>query len=173
MQFNHYGGEAARLAAHLVNTPAEAFTPDELEPILADHGIVERVLSTEQATQLWSWSRKLAACFGTQELHTRCQRINALLKETTSTPYISLHDGHPHLHYSSPDADAAAHIQAVTAAGLAYIACSAGPTRLGSCAKPACARAYVDTSRNGRRAYCSVRCANNAAVTRHRDRKGR
>ncbi|MFE1937118.1 CGNR zinc finger domain-containing protein [Streptomyces sp. NPDC059474] len=28
----------------------------------------------------------------------------------------------------------------------------------------------VDTSRNGRRAYCSVRCANNDAVARHRER---
>lgn len=168
MQFNHYGGEAARLAASLVNTPDHAFTPHELEPLLATHGIVETRLSTQQATHLWPWSRTLADCFGAQELQTRCQRINALLEQTISTPYISLHDGTPHLHYSSPGADAAAHIQAITAAGLAYITCFAGPTRLGSCATTTCARAYVDTSRNGRRTYCSVRCANNAAVARHR-----
>ncbi|MEV5204967.1 CGNR zinc finger domain-containing protein [Streptomyces sp. NPDC053720] len=31
--------------------------------------------------------------------------------------------------------------------------------------------AFVDTSRNGRRVYCSVRCANNDAVSRHRERR--
>jgi CGNR zinc finger len=170
MHFNHYGGEAARLAADLVNTPYERCTPDGLEPILAAHGIVDRSLSATQAEQLMRWRAKLERCFGEQELRKRCQRINALLQESASTPYVSLHDGNPHLHYGSPGAGPADHIQAVTAAGLAYIACFAGPNRLGRCARAACALAFVDTSRNGRRAYCSVRCANNAAVTRHRDR---
>lgn len=170
MHFNHYGGEAARLAADLVNAADERCTPDGLEPILAAHGVVERSLSSTQAGLLKRWRTDLERCFGDQELHERCERINALLERSASTPYISLHDGNPHLHYSSHGADAAAHIQAVTAAGLAYIACFGGPNRLGRCARTACSTVFVDTSRNGRRTYCSVRCANNAAVARHRDR---
>jgi predicted RNA-binding Zn ribbon-like protein len=173
MHFNHYGGEAARLAADLVNTPDEGCTPVILEPILAAHGIVDRKLNTTQAAQLKRWRADLARCFGPQDLRKRCERINALLTESASTPYISLHDGTPHLHYSSPGADAAAHIRAVTAAGLAYITCFGGPNRLGRCARTECFTAFVDTSRNGRRTYCTVRCANNAAVTRHRDRTAR
>ncbi|WP_425086266.1 CGNR zinc finger domain-containing protein, partial [Streptomyces hainanensis] len=43
-----------------------------------------------------------------------------------------------------------------------------GPLRV---ARRGCGLAYVDTSRNGRRAYCSVRCANNDAVARHREQR--
>ncbi|MEU1050457.1 CGNR zinc finger domain-containing protein [Streptomyces sp. NPDC005897] len=82
----------------------------------------------------------------------------------TSSPRISLHDGRPHLHCSAADADPAAHVRAVTAAGLAYVICSADAERLGRCTRRDCAPAFVDTSRNGRRAYRSVRCANNDAV---------
>ncbi|GAB1333269.1 hypothetical protein ACE1SV_76080 [Streptomyces sennicomposti] len=74
-------------------------------------------------------------------------------------------------HYSATGADPAAHIRAITAAGLAYVICSADAERLGRCARRDCALAFVDTSRNGRRAYCSVRCANNDAVARHRERR--
>ncbi|MGC0387558.1 CGNR zinc finger domain-containing protein [Streptomyces sp. SAI-129] len=71
---------------------------------------------------------------------------------------------------SASDADPAAHVRAVTAAGLAYVICSADAERLGRCARRDYALAFVDTSRNGLRAYCSVRCANNDAVARHRAR---
>ncbi|MFG3252301.1 CGNR zinc finger domain-containing protein [Streptomyces sp. NPDC048172] len=172
MQFNHYGGEAAKLAADLVNAPAP-FTPAALEPLLAAHGIVERALTDVQATELEEWSSGLGAAFGPQELETRVAAVNALLSAASSRPYLTTHDGHaPHLHYSAPDADPAAHVRAVTAAGLATLVCSAGAHRLGRCAHPGCTLAFVDTSRNGRRAYCSVRCANNDAVARHRARKG-
>ncbi|MFJ6017177.1 CGNR zinc finger domain-containing protein [Streptomyces sp. NPDC092952] len=170
MQFNHYGGEAARLAAGLVNLTA-APHPADLEPLLAAHGVVNRTLTTAQAEAVWTWSRRLAACFGRQNLDERCASVNALLADASSSPRISLHDGRPHLHYSATGADPAAHIRAITAAGLAYVICSADAERLGRCARRDCALAFVDTSRNGRRTYCSVRCANNDAVARHRERR--
>ncbi|MEH0418368.1 CGNR zinc finger domain-containing protein [Streptomyces sp. B21-083] len=167
MQFNPYGGEAARLAADLVNSTA-LWTPRELEQILAVHGIAQRVLDPPQTLEIWEWSRRLAHCFGAQPLDERCEMINMLLAEAASSPRISLHDGTPHMHYSAPGSAPAAHIKAVTATGLSYVVCSASPTRLGRCARSVCKMAFVDTSRNGRRAYCSVRCANNDAVARHR-----
>lgn len=167
MQFNPYGGAAAGLAADLVNCPVPQ-GPAELEPILAARGIAHRSLTPQQAVAIWEWSRRLALCFGDQTLEERCQRINELLAEAASTPRISLHDGTPHMHYSAAGSDAAALIKAVTATGLSYVVCSASPSRLGRCARRSCQVAFVDTSRNGRRAYCSVRCANNDAVARHR-----
>ncbi|MCX5206613.1 CGNR zinc finger domain-containing protein [Streptomyces sp. NBC_00237] len=172
MHFDNYGGEAARLAAELANLTGPP-APDDLEPLLAAHGIVRRRLTAAQAEDLWAWSRSLAVCFGRQGLEERCEAVNSLLAEASSAPRISLHDGRPHLHYSAPGSDAAAHIRAVTAAGLAYVVCSAAPERLGRCARATCGLAFVDTSRNGRRTYCSVRCANNDAVARHRARSGR
>ncbi|MGY0489977.1 CGNR zinc finger domain-containing protein [Streptomyces sp. WG-D5] len=169
MHFNHYGGEAARLAAALVNLTGPP-APEHLEPLLAAHGVVNRSLTTAQAEAVWTWSRRLAACFGPQDLAARCHAVNALLAEASTSPRISLHDGRPHLHYSASAADPAAHIRAVTATGLAYVICSADADRLGRCARRGCGLAFVDTSRGGRRTYCSVRCANNDAVARHRER---
>ncbi|MGA4837389.1 CGNR zinc finger domain-containing protein [Streptomyces sp. G45] len=169
MQFNHYGGEAARLAADLVNL-TEPPHPTDLEPLLAARGVVNRTLTAAQAGTIWAWSRRLAACFGRQDLDERCDAVNSLLADASSSPRISLHDGRPHLHYSTAGSDPAAHIRAITAAGLAYVICSADAERLGRCARRGCALAFVDTSRNGRRTYCSVRCANNDAVARHRER---
>lgn len=178
MQFNHYGGEAARLAAALVNTPAEA----ELGPVLREHHVVRPPPDDKGTRALRMWaSRDLAPCFGPPPagsgpkdagaaLAERCARVNALLAAASAQPRISLHDGSPHLHYGPDDHDAVAHVKASTAAGLAYVVCFAGAHRLGRCAREGCARAYVDTSRNGRRVYCSVRCANNDAVARHRSR---
>ncbi|MGW0667232.1 CGNR zinc finger domain-containing protein [Streptomyces sp. NPDC002746] len=169
MHFDHYGGAAARLAADLVNLTAPP-RPEHLEPLLAAHGVVHRTLTAAQAETIWTWSRRLAECFGRQDLEERCQTVNTLLADASSSPRISLHDGHPHLHYSATGADAATHIRAITATGLAYVVCSADADRLGRCARRDCGLAFVDTSRNGRRTYCSVRCANNDAVARHRER---
>ncbi|MFI0469419.1 CGNR zinc finger domain-containing protein [Saccharopolyspora sp. 5N102] len=169
MRFNDYGGEAACLAADLVNAVGP-LTAEALEPILSARGVAGGALDAEQVRDLALWCDRLGRCFDPQDLEQRCGEINQLLAETASQPYISLHDGHPHLHYSAPGADRVAHIRAVTAAGLAYVVCFAGADRLGRCAREACDQAFVDTSRNGRRAYCSLRCANNDAVARHRAR---
>ncbi|MCI2419194.1 CGNR zinc finger domain-containing protein [Saccharopolyspora sp. K220] len=167
MRFNDYGGEAARLAADLVNATGP-LTSAQVESILSAHGVAESSLAPEHVEELTRWCERLADCFDRRDLRQRCEVINRMLADAASQPYISLHDGHPHLHYSSPDADAAARIRAITAAGLAYVVCFAGADRLGRCAREACDRAFVDTSRNGRRTYCSLRCANNDAVARHR-----
>ncbi|MCI3933003.1 CGNR zinc finger domain-containing protein [Streptomyces sp. AN091965] len=226
MHFNHYGGEAALLAADLVNAyagpddagpsgadlgnaglgdaglgdagpddaglggaapgdaspgdtapksadPGAAAAADDPSALLAAHSVVEHALSPAQRRDLRAWARRLADCFGPQGLAERCARLNRLLEEASSRPYIALHDGTPHFHYSAPGADPAAHVRALTAAGLAYIVCHADARRLGRCARAGCGRAFVDTSRAGRRAYCSVRCANNDAVARHRARRPR
>ncbi|MEV0441497.1 CGNR zinc finger domain-containing protein [Streptomyces spectabilis] len=201
MHFNHYGGEAALLAADLVNAYAgpdgtdpgdaapDSADPDDTAPgstdpdsaagaadpsaLLAAHGVVEHALAPAQRRDVRAWARRLADCFGPQDLAERCARVNRLLDDASSRPYIALHDGTPHFHYSAPGADPAAHVRALTAAGLAYIVCHADAHRLGRCARSSCGRAFVDTSRAGRRAYCSVRCANNDAVARHRARRPR
>ncbi|MFE0103980.1 CGNR zinc finger domain-containing protein [Streptomyces sp. NPDC059009] len=190
MQFNHYGGEAALLAADLVNavhatengntaeiSPKEN-SPDEpppppprLSPLLATRGITGHHLTPTQETELRHWARRLTDCFGPQELDRRCRTINELLADASSRPYISLHDGDAHFHYSAPGTGPAAHVRALTAAGLAYVVCFSDAHRLGRCARTGCGLAFVDTSRNGRRTYCSVRCANNDAVARHRRRQ--
>jgi predicted RNA-binding Zn ribbon-like protein len=170
MNFDHYGGQAARLAADLVNAP-RPFTPERVEPILRSNGVVHSLLGTEQTSQLQEWIDGLATCFGPQELEAQCLQINSLLTVAASRPHISLHDGAPHLHYGAPEAGQIAHLKAITIAGVAYVVCFGGASRLGRCSRPSCGRAFVDTSHTGRRSYCTARCGNTAAVARHRSRQ--
>ncbi|EGJ75886.1 hypothetical protein STTU_3097 [Streptomyces sp. Tu6071] len=173
MQFNHYGGEAARLAAALVNAaPAE-----DLAPLLRAHGIHRPPPTPRGVRELRAWAAaSLAPCFAPsggrpldpEALAARCAHANAALEQAASLPRISLHDGTPHLHYGPEDQATVGHVKASTAAALAYVICSSSAHRLGRCAR--CDAAYVDTSRAGRRTYCTVRCANNDAVARHRGR---
>ncbi|MFI1826959.1 CGNR zinc finger domain-containing protein [Streptomyces sp. NPDC020412] len=167
MLFNHYGGEAAQLAADLVNTPAP-WTPDEFEPLLVRRGLAPGLPDATEIEAAWEWRGRLAPCFGAQDLGQRCAIINTLLDEAASRPYISLHKGPPHLHYAAEAAGRAARLRAVTAAGLSYVVCFASADRLGRCHRAECSQVFVDTSRNGRRSYCSLRCANTDAVRRHR-----
>lgn len=84
------------------------------------------------------------------DIEQQCATVNALLSVAASKPYISLHDGHPHLHYRSMADDPVSRVRAITVAGLAYLVCFAGGHRLGRCARPGCGTAFVDTSRTGR-----------------------
>lgn len=170
MQFNHYGGEAALLAAALVNID-DAAIPQRVQQILTDHHVASPALTAVQARAIVRWGEQLAGCFDEADIERRCAAVNTLLEATTSRPRISLHDGHPHLHYRSLEDDVVSRVRAITTTGLAYIVCFAGGQRLGRCARPGCGVVYVDTSRNGARRYCCVRCANSSAVARHREQR--
>ncbi|MGW5382176.1 CGNR zinc finger domain-containing protein [Nocardia sp. NPDC003963] len=163
MHFNPYGGLAAELAARLVNS-----APDQdLTALLDDAGYKPiGTISPRQAVELRRWTARLDATFRAPGV----DQINALLAETTSRPYISTHDGRaPHLHYAAEDAPIDERVKAYTAAGLAELYCAA-PGRIGECGRTDCPRVFVDTSRNGRRRFCSERCANRVNVARHRAR---
>jgi predicted RNA-binding Zn ribbon-like protein len=61
-------------------------------------------------------------------------------------------------------------VKAYTAAGLAHAYCQ-DPGRLGRCDRDGCDVVYVDTSRNGRRRFCSTRCSTRVHVARSRSRR--
>jgi predicted RNA-binding Zn ribbon-like protein len=56
--------------------------------------------------------------------------------------------------------------------GLVDLVSTVGPERIRACSAAPCREIFVDTSRNGRRLYCSRRCANRLNATRHRHRHG-
>ncbi|QFZ20056.1 CGNR zinc finger domain-containing protein [Saccharothrix syringae] len=168
MHFNPYGGAAAALAAALVNADPRA-TPEDLTRLLREHDYKPLTgLDAAQARELTDWAARLSPVFDHRP--DRVDLLNALLAETATKPYVSTHDGRaPHLHFAPEDAPAPHRVRAFTAAGLAHAVCE-DPTRLGRCARPGCRTVYVDTSRNGRRRYCTTRCANRVHVADHRRR---
>jgi hypothetical protein len=168
VHFNPYGGSAAQVAAGLVNIG------DALAGVLVDmmrgEGMSLTMLSPAEAEEIVAWGRRLRPVFAESDMDSRIKLLNVLLTDSACQPYISRHDNLPaHLHYASEHADRVRRIQAYTAGGLAHLLCD-DPQRLGGCARAGCATVYVDTSRNGRRRYCSTRCATRVHVAEHRER---
>ncbi|GAA0416835.1 hypothetical protein Acor_63970 [Acrocarpospora corrugata] len=99
------------------------------------------------------------------------ERLNGLLVRHPVHPQISGHDGqswHMHLTEGGRVADAVA---VGSVMGLASVVTGLGPDRLGICQAPPCRNAYLDTSSNKSRRYCSERCASRANVAAYRARK--
>lgn len=105
--------------------------------------------------------------------------LNALMLEFPVTPQISGHDypddatGRPdwHMHLAEQAVNASAAYCATACMGLAVQLTSLGADRLGICEALPCRNAYVDTSTNRSRRYCSDRCATRANVAAYRARK--
>nr|WP_221462350.1 CGNR zinc finger domain-containing protein [Streptomyces olivoverticillatus] len=104
--------------------------------------------------------------------------LNALLMEFPVSPQISGHehrddDGRPkwHMHIADHAASAGANYTATACMGLAVHLTEYGVDRLGICQAAPCRNAYLDTSTNRSRRYCSDRCATRANVAAYRARK--
>ncbi|HUQ57605.1 CGNR zinc finger domain-containing protein [Lentzea sp.] len=164
MHFNPYGGAAADLAAKLVNADPAAPVFDVLKE--SDYKPLVP-LDARQERDVRDWVERLRQVFRDPSVDL----LNALLAESSTTPYISTHDGRaPHLHYARADAPIDVRIKAYTAAGMAAVYCEdAG--RIGWCGREGCGTVFIDTSRNGRRRFCSTKCANRVAVAGHRSRR--
>ncbi|MGI5499549.1 CGNR zinc finger domain-containing protein [Lentzea sp. CA-135723] len=164
MHFNPYGGAAAELAARLVNADPSHPLLDVLKA--SDYKPLGS-LDAQQERDVRDWIEQLRQVFREPTIAL----LNDLLAQSSTTHYISTHDDRgPHLHYAREDAPTQVRVKAYTAAGMAALFCEdAG--RIGWCGREGCDTVFVDTSRNGKRRFCSTRCANRVAVANHRSRQ--
>lgn len=175
VHFNHYGGAAAEVATALVNA-ARTVGSDEsaaaaFSAVLTDLGTAYRPLplTVEQAAELVPWLERAERVYGERDQATQIEIVNGLLQQSSGTPCITTHGGRPpHLHYYDEAQELVDQLRAQTAFGLAHVICDAGGDRLGRCARAGCGVVYVDTSRNGRRRFCSNACANRVRVATYR-----
>lgn len=167
MDFGHYTSRAAATAAALVNAlPDEGFStvPPGIVPVDPDQ-------AAGAPADLTALARRLRAIFAAPDEARAAEAVNALLAPLPVTPHLSRHDGKPaHLHYAPDGVDAVTRVACNTAMAVATIAGEHGHRRLCTCAADDCGTAFVDTSRNGRRRFCSAACANRAHVAAHRRR---
>lgn len=103
----------------------------------------------------------------------RASILNAQMAGVAAYPRLVDHNGEGwHLHYRD-DTDALPFVlRAVISVGTSLHLATRGMSRLLRCGAEPCTNVVVDVTRNGRQRYCSVRCANRAAVRRHRSRIG-
>ena len=171
MQFNTYTVAGAYIAVWLVNHPA----PDAaaLAAVLYRHDVHEPKGTAADVAALRPWAARLREVFEAEAEADKALLADALLVAADCRPRLVSHGpGKPyHFHYAPVMTGLAARVRALTAAGLAHVIDGGAGSRLGVCDRAGCDVAFIDTSRNGRRHFCEVRCANQVNVANHRQRR--
>ncbi|MEV7421539.1 MULTISPECIES: CGNR zinc finger domain-containing protein [unclassified Streptomyces] len=174
-------------AVRLVNTEEPARGTDTLTSVDTVRSLfgpssqAARRATDADVTRFRSVRSRLRAVFtaaDSGEATLAVDMLNSLLLEFPVSPQISGHDflddeGHPrwHLHLADHPSNATAGYAATAAMGLAFHLTEYGVDRLGLCQAAPCRNAYLDTSTNRSRRYCSDRCATRANVAAYRARK--
>jgi predicted RNA-binding Zn ribbon-like protein len=171
VQFNTYTYAGAHIAAWLVNQPSPG--APALAQILQEHDVHEPAASTAQVQALRPWAQRLREVFEADAVTGKAQHADELLVASGCRPRLVSHGpGLPfHFHYASVRAGLASRVKALTAAGLAHAIDDGAGSRLRVCNRARCGTVFIDISRNGRRHFCSVRCANQVNVANHRRRQ--
>jgi len=171
MQFNTYTVAGAHIAVWLVNHPAPAAAALAAE--LGRHEVHDTLATAADAAALRPWAPRLRAVFETAAVAGKARLTDALLVEADCRPRLVSHDGGApfHFHYAPVETGLPARVRALTAAGLGHVVDGGAGARLRLCDRTGCGVAFIDTSRNGRRHFCSVRCANQVNVANHRQRQ--
>lgn len=171
MQFNTYTVVGAHIAVWLVNHPAP--DPVEFAAELRRHDVHEPAGTAAEVAALRPWTARLREVFAATAVADKALLADALLVAADCRPRLVSHGaGKPyHFHFAPVATGLAARVRALTAAGLAHVIDGGAGSRLRTCGKEGCDVAFIDTSRNGRRHFCTVRCANQVNVANHRQRR--
>lgn len=175
MHLNPYGEYAVLLAASLANE-----WPSDSAGIIErarEFGMTMDFVTTKDdhartRSVIDEWLRVVDANAPEQ----RARLLNSQMASATAYPRLTDHSGEGwHLHYRDDNQSLSHVLHAVISVGTALHVTTKGMGRLGRCEAGTtpgdpCRNVVVDVTRNGRQRYCSVRCANRAAVRRHRMR---
>ncbi|WP_168118724.1 CGNR zinc finger domain-containing protein [Paenibacillus sp. HB172176] len=97
--------------------------------------------------------------------------LNEQLRISGATPRISWLHGPYHLHFESGEDGCAHWLATTTTMGLAFVLIEFGTERFGICASASCQKAFIDTSKNKSKRYCSEACAHRESVAAFRKRQ--
>ena len=177
----------ADMAVRLVNTEEPARHRDGLTTVEAVRALFSprsrglRLADESDLPRLRSVRLRLRAVFESAAEGDESRAVNLLnelLTEYPISPIVSGHGllddaGRPqwHLHIAENANTATALYTALAGVGLAFHLTEHGVDRLGICQAAPCRNAYLDTSTNRSRRYCSDRCATRANVAAYRARK--
>jgi predicted RNA-binding Zn ribbon-like protein len=165
VDFVRYAEQAADLVNAEIGDTSDLVIYLQPRPWLAER-VNDR--DTKAVRQLRSTLRSL---FGADDTAI-VTGLNNLLREHPVSPFISGHDAQSwHLHVAERESSVAETLAAEALMGMAVVVCDLGADRFGVCDASNCANAYVDTSPNRSRRYCSDRCSSRANVAKFRARK--
>ncbi|MEW9549797.1 CGNR zinc finger domain-containing protein [Nonomuraea sp. NPDC050783] len=174
----------AAMASDLINTSPTVRgaageglpTPAALAEFLAGHGLVLDAPPPDEAA-LWEVHLLRREVRGVVETETEEQAVAGamVLAGRAGRAPVLRRDGDGAWQWyvpTAPGAPLAAELAAVAGIGLLGAVRTLGHGRFRPCAAPGCRGVFVDTSRAGRRAYCTPeRCGNRVNVAVHRARR--
>lgn len=170
MHLNPYGEYAVLLAASLANDwPGDR---DALVERTLDLGMtVTFPARPDDLPRTRSLINDWLAVVDASAPEERAALLNAQMADAAAYPRLTNHDGQGwHLHYRDNHESLPSVLRAIISVGTSLHLVTRGMHRLARCAAEPCRMVVADVTRNGRQRYCSVRCANRAAVRRHRSR---
>lgn len=98
--------------------------------------------------------------------------LNRLVAAHPLRPRISGHDAKTwHLHVNDLEGRVSEVMIGEALLGLVLLVTELGAARMGRCAAEGCRRAFVDTTTNRSRRFCSTRCATRTNVAQYRRRR--
>ena len=175
-----YDDRRVELALSLVNTfdpyydqPESLREPADLARFLQQWGVTpDRPLDQRDLAQAHALRGHLAAVFDAPAAAVAAT-LNDLLAGARLLPRLGTDaTGSWRLELAAePDTGALERLTIETTLGLAQALERHGPARLRRCAASPCEEAFIDTSRNRSRRYCSQRCANRHNVAAFRRRR--
>lgn len=169
MYINPYGADPVGLAADLANSRPR--TTRELVDRCREAGVtIDRDADDADLVEVDEFLDGWLVVVDATDPRARAGALNTLLAEHAGPPRLTDHDGRWHVHYRADDVTFARLLTAMFSVGTALHLTERGIDRLARCAADDCTRIFADTTRNGRKAYCSPRCNNRSAVRRHRAR---
>lgn len=175
MEVNGYRSDGVGAAVAMVNawTGAHGSTPDlrSAREVLRVFSFLVEDLDRDALEPLLEWAGELRAFFLITDLEAAVEHVNGLLARVEVRPRLVDHGHGLHLHHAPSGVPFVQRMRINTAMGLANLVAEYGVGRSGVCAAADCDRVFADTSRNGRKRYCSDACANRANVAAHRARR--
>lgn len=177
MDFTYYREESVWLAVALINTRHAVTGADEIPDVsslaafLARHDVHDRVTQSDLGL-VHELRGELRAIFIAPDETSAVKQLNRLLEKYNALPCVVRDDVLGlHLHFERARSGTGRWIAALTVMGLAFVLCDYGAERMGVCAASSCRKAFIDTSKNRSKRYCSEACAHRQSVAAYRARR--
>lgn len=152
--------------------------PAALERFLAELGIEPagtRRLTRSDLAQVYALREEVRVALAASTEQGAVEQANALVDRAGRGPFLAPDvDGWSWRIGTAPEGGIADDLAVLTGTGILGALHTLGHGRFRGCMAPECAGVFVDTSRAGRRRYCTPQiCGNRLNVAQHRARRAR
>jgi predicted RNA-binding Zn ribbon-like protein len=169
MDFGHYAESAASLVS------ADLGSVESLQDYLVDRDWLVGQVAASDLRPLRKFQTDLGAVIDDSAAGNEAavvDGLNQLLVQHPVRPRISGHDAQTwHLHVNDTKASVTTILAAEGLFGMALVVTELGADRFGRCAAQDCNNAYLDSSANRSKRFCSARCASRTNVAAYRSRR--